>query len=715
MAAARHTSRDFSALALLLGIAVLSVPTAAAAKPQAAVPPTIPEPPPAVLPQIETIIPDSEMQSDVPPLPPEGDGALQSPLGTIEQFEQRLSEPLAVEGVAPANDPELNQPLPPLQQFDVRPVELAEPAADAGSVEVRYAVQLQGLEAVDALAEPNLTAQFRSLSALHEGDGTAANEAMLRARLAEDVELLRSIIESQGWYSATIDGQIDPPASEGERAVARLRVAPGERYRIGSINVTAGPTVPPSLVKENLPIEVGEPIIAQQIQAAEATLQVALPQNGYPFADFGERDVLLDPDTYLGDYTLPVKLGPRARFDGIETTGDLAFGSKHLQTIARFERGELYDSRMVDDLRQALIATGLFTTVSVEPRRTGIPAGDGTEHATMVVTQSAGPPRTLAASAGYGTGQGFLVQGSWTHRNLFPPEGALIASAVAGTGEQGASVTFRRSNAGKRDRTFQAIAEARRSDYEAFKALTARLSARLSYDSTPIWRKPFTWAAGAEIIGTVEEAFDFDAGERRKQKYLIGGFSGEVGIDRSNSLLDPTRGFRANLLAQPEASLSDSVRPYFRSQLDASAYYPATDSLVVAGRARLGTTLGIERSELAPSRRFYAGGGGSVRGFGYQQLGPRDPDGQPLGGLSVVEAAGEARYRFGDYGAVAFVDVGQVYADRVPDFSDLRFGVGIGARYYTNFGPVRLDIATPIARREGESRINVYISIGQAF
>lgn len=709
-------SRFFVASALLLGSGIAAVPAAAAAQSGAPVPAAVPEPPPgADLPEIETIIPISELQSEVPPLPPEQDGQLQAPLESIEQFEQQLSAPLDVEGVAPASDPELTQPLPPLEQFDVRPVEYAEPAPDAGAVEIRYVTQVRGLETVDALAEPNLTAQFDDLSALRDADGTAANEAMLRARLSEDAELLRTIMESQGWYSAAIDAQIDQPASEGEPVVALLRVVPGERYRIGSIDVTAGSTVPPGLVAENFPIEIGEPIIAQRVQAAEASLQVALPEHGYPFAEFGERDILLDPDTHLGDYTLPLDLGPRARFNGIETTGDLAFGAEHLRTIARFERGEIYDSRMVDDLRQALIATGLFTTVAVEPTRTGIPAGEGTEYVTMVVTQNAGPPRTLAASAGYGTGQGFLIQGSWTHRNLFPPEGALIATAVAGTGEQGASVTFRRSNAGKRDRTFQAIAEARRSDYEAFDALTARLAARLSYDSTPIWRKPFTWAAGAEILGTVEEAFDFDAGERRQRKYLIGGVSGEVGIDRSNSLLNPTRGFRANLLAQPEASLSDSVRPYFRSQLDASAYYPATDSLVVAGRTRLGTTLGIERQDLAPSRRFYAGGGGSVRGFGYQQLGPEDPDGNPVGGLSVFEAAGEVRYRFGDYGAAAFVDVGQVYNDRVPDFSGLRIGVGVGARYYTNFGPIRVDVATPIDRRPGESRINVYVSIGQAF
>ena len=124
---------------------------------------------------------------------------------------------------------------------------------------------------------------------------------------------------------------------------------------------------------------------------------------------------------------------------------------------------------------------------------------------------------------------------------------------------------------------------------------------------------------------------------------------------------------------------------------------------------------GAPRDAIAPSRRLYAGGGGSVRGFGYQQLGPRDINNDPVGGRSLVEGAIEARYRFGDYGIVPFFDVGQAYASTQPKFSDLRYGVGIGARYYTNFGPVRFDVATPLARRKGEGKVAIYISIGQAF
>lgn len=675
-----------------------------------------PPPPGANLPVIEPIICKQEVEQQVPTLGPD-DPALAQPLESVADFERRLqTQDGGPAGVAPSADPVIAQPLPPLSQFDVREVELGAADPAEAAAELRYVVRVEGLEAADAQTETALRDQFDDLSALEDGDGKAANEAQLSARLSEDSKLVQRILQAEGWYDAAVQTRIDPPTADANRrAAAVLVVSPGERYRIGSIAVTAEPTLPPGLVEKNLALTVGEPIVAQRIQGAEANVAIVLPQQGYPFATVGQRDVLLDQDTKLGDYTLPVTVGPRARFGGFRTTGKLAFDAKHVEVLARFKRGELYDSRDVDDLRQALVATGLFSTVAVEPERTNVANPDGTENVVMLVTQNAGPPRTLAASAGYGTGQGLRVEGSWTHRNLFPPEGALIATAVAGTRELGASGIFRRSNAGKRDRTFQAGIEALRSNYDAFEALTGRIFARLSYDSTPIWRKTITWGIGAEILGTVEEDYNFALGERDKRKFLIGALTGQLGFDRTDSLLDPTRGFRAQILVQPEGALRNGFRPYLRSQLDGSAYYPFGKSLVVAGRGRIGTTVGIDRFDLAPSRRFYAGGGGSVRGFGFQQLGPKDPDNDPLGGLSLVEAAAEVRYRFGDFGVVGFVDAGQVYEKRVPDFSGLRAGVGIGGRYYTSFGPLRLDVATPLGRKKGESRLNIYISIGQAF
>jgi len=701
----------------------------------------VPPPPPgAVLPEVKPIVPDDEFNKAIPSLDVADDPELARPLESIEAFERRMAtrqagakptagqapplgeprlddrEPVEEIGDAPVRDAELEKPLPPLQQFQVEPVEFAQKADDEKAAEVTYRTQVNGLAEVDRQTKTKLSDLFKDLSALHDGDGKAANLAMVSARLNEDNALMQRILASEGWYGARVNTRIDRPASEGrEPLTAVIDVVPGKRYVLGDIVVRADPTEPPGLIRDNLALNLGEPIVAARVQGAEAQVSLALPQNGYPFAELSERDILLDQDTGQGVYTLPVTTGPRSRFGGFATTGDLAFDAKHVGVLARFKRGELYDSRKVDDLRQALVATGLFRAVAAAPQRTGQAVGDGTEYVTVMVDQDAGPPRTIAGTAGYGTGEGFHVEASWTHRNLFPPEGALIVHGVAGTREQGAGVTFRRSNAGKRDRTFELAAEGLHSNYDAYSAYTGRLSARLSRDSTPIWQKRITWSIGGALLVTGEKDYDFTAGERRRRTFYIAGLSGQIGYDRTKSLLDPARGFRVTALIEPEASLDGGFTPYVRARLDASGYYPVSDSFVVAARMRLGTIQGTGRFHIAPSRRFYSGGGGSVRGFGYQKLGPQDPDGDPLGGRSLNEAALEGRYRFGDYGVVGFVDIGQSYAQTMPQFSDLRTGVGLGGRYYTNFGPVRLDVATPLARRKGEGRINVYVSIGQAF
>ncbi|WP_231889685.1 autotransporter assembly complex protein TamA [Erythrobacter neustonensis] len=721
--------------------------------------PEVPAPQPSDnLPAIDPIITDEEFEAAVPDIDPADDPALGEPLESIEAFERRFADegaaapttegaapplgdpaladgdPVEEIGDAPIRDAELAAPLPPLQNFEATPVEFADNAEDDAIVEVAYDVRVEGLEAADAETGTAIAAAFDNLSALEAGDGEAANVAQLAARLTEDSALLQRMLASEGWYEAAVTTRIDrSDAPSGQPLIAVLSVAPGDRFVFSDIVIDADPVEPADLIAKNFALKVGEPIIAERVQGAEANLAVRLPENGYPFATVGQRDILLDQDTNDGVYTLPIDIGPRSRFGGIETTGNQAFDAAHIAVLARFERGDLYDSRDIDDLRQALVATGLFNTISVVPQRTGEAVGDGTEYTTVLVEQDAGPPRTLAGSAGFGTGQGFRLEGSWTHRNLFPPEGALIANVVAGTQEQGAGLTFRRANAGRRDRTFQLRADALRSDFAAFEAFTGQLSALISYDSTPIWQKPLTYAYGVRLIGTNEQDYDFDLGQLNRRTFFIGGLTGQLGIDRTDSLVDATRGFRVTTLVEPEGSLQGGFTPYVRARLDASAYYSATDSIVLAGRVRLGTIQGIERFDLAPSRRFYAGGGGSVRGFGFQELGPKveianpdfdpaDPEDKdsptifrPIGGLSMNELAAEVRYRFGNFGVVGFVDAGQVYEGTTPDFSSLQYGAGIGARYYTNFGPLRLDVAIPLERQPGESNIAVYVSIGQAF
>src|SRR5205814_5950575 len=131
----------------------------------------------------------------------------------------------------------------------------------------------------------------------------------------------------------------------------------------------------------------------------------------------------------------------------------------------------------------------------------------------------------------------------------------------------------------------------------------------------------------------------------------------------------------------PELSAHGGHFTYARTQIDASAYHRVSDSVVLAGRVRFGSILGATLFDIAPSRRFYSGGGGSVRGYGYQQLGPKDMDGDPIGGRGLAEFAIEARIRLkqlgGNFGIVPFFDGGTLSSGQWPDFGDFRFAAVI--------------------------------------
>jgi len=686
-------------------------------KPGQGAPSALPNPDPVqTAPQDETIVPDAEFEAALPKLSDD----INAPLEPMQDFGNKppVTQPATPGAVTSqiksfpppaAEDPAFAEPLIPLAQFKVEPVKI-EGIEGEKITTIRYTTAVEGLDKV------GLESRFRDLSALEDGDGKAANATMVAARAREDEKLAVRLMQSLGYYDGTAISTVEQNPKNSGNLRATITATPGNLYRLGQVRITADPTVPAGLLDKELNLNPGDPIQAERVQGAEANVSLRLPQQGYPFLKLGDRDILLDEQTQLGDYTLPVELGPRSVFGEIVTEGRRpVFEVDHLDIFRRYKPGQIYDSRKVDDLREALIATSLFSTVAVEPVRTGKPGPDGTEVVDLRVTQNRGRVRTLAGEVGYSTGQGFRAEGSWTHRNLFPPEGALIGSAVLGTQEQGVSGTFRRSNAGQRDRTFQIQASVNHSDYAAFESYTGTLAVRWSRDSTPIWQKRWTYFYGAEVVGSNEDQFNFNKGARDRGTWLIAALPTFVGYDTSDNLLNPTRGFRIKANASPETSVRGALRPYARLMLEGTYYQPVSSSIVVAGRARVGSIPGIARNDLPPSRRYYAGGGGSVRGFGYQELGPRSPDGRPVGGRSFNEFAIEARYRFGNYGIVPFVDAGQVYEGLYPTGQNMRFGAGIGGRLYTNFGPLRIDVATPIKRKAGESKIALYISIGQAF
>ena len=451
------------------------------------------------------IVPDAEFNAAMPPLSGDINAPLEPmpstatlPTSTSERPPPAVATPvtgstgqlppLTGDTLAPVgvNDPQLAQPLQPLASFDTAPLETAADIKDKNAPAIRYETVVKGFDGT------NLSGRFKTLSALETGHGKAANATQVAARAREDEGLAVRLLKSLGYYDATAISLID--RNQGELR-ATLTATAGRLYTLASITVEADPTTPPGLVREQLPLKVGDAIQADRIQGAEANVSLILPQRGYPFVKVGDRDILLDDQSAkaTGAYTLPVDTGPRSSFGVLTTTGDPVFKLDHLNVFPRFDEGQLYDSRLTDDLRDALVATGLFSTIAVEPQPTGKINPDGTEQVDLLVRQVKGKPRTLAAEAGYSTGQGIKLQASWTHRNLFAPEGALIVTAVGGTQEQGLSTTFRRANAGKRDKTFAAVLSADHSSYDAFNANTVTASVRWSYDSTPIWQKRLTY------------------------------------------------------------------------------------------------------------------------------------------------------------------------------------------------------------------------------
>jgi translocation and assembly module TamA len=212
-----------------------------------------------------------------------------------------------------------------------------------------------------------------------------------------------------------------------------------------------------------------------------------------------------------------------------------------------------------------------------------------------------------------------------------------------------------------------------------------------------------------EIVETAE----------RRDTYLPLSVPMGLTLDRSDNTLDPTRGYRLALDIIPYFELRTAGKPFVKLRATGSTYLDLSGkgSTVVALRASVGAMPGATKDAVPPDKRFYAGGGGSVRGFEYQSAGPRDADHRPLGGQSIIEGSVELRQRItGKFGAVVFVDAGTTYSGPFPGKGDPpRVGAGVGVRYYSDFGPIRADVAMPLNRRPGDSWFGLYVSIGQAF
>ena len=513
-----------------------------------------------------------------------------------------------------------------------------------------------------------------------------------------------------------------PPEAAAERPVVRFDIVPGPLYHLRTVTLgdleNTGADYP--MLRAAYPMNIGDAINTDHIISADMQLTTALGENGYVFGTVGDSELTIDHDPRLGDLAVPVTNGGKFAFGQVISESPDFLSSDHLQRIARFKSGQVAKKSGLDDLRQAVLATGLVSSVTVTPKKVAQPSAAVPGTVDVDVAMIPAPLRTVAGQLGYSSGQGARLELSWEHRNFFPPEGLLRVRGVAGTREQLAGITLRRNNFRTRDQVLTADLFVQNVKYTAYTAKTVSFITTLQRQATILFQKPFTYSVGFEAVATRDTNGSTIGQQSIPQTYFVIALPLQAGYDGSDNLLDPTRGFRIGLRVSPEASRTlGKQSTYVKSQVDASIYHTVAPGVVLAGRARFGSITGADIANIAPSRRFYAGGGGSVRGYGYQQIGPKDTAGLPSGGRSLTEFGLEARVKTGFAGGavslVPFVDAGSVDPNSTPAFRDIKVGVGLGIRYLTNFGPIRIDVGTPLNKGPKDSRVGVYVALGQAF
>ncbi|WP_304073826.1 autotransporter assembly complex family protein [Maricaulis maris] len=548
--------------------------------------------------------------------------------------------------------------------------------------------QVQGVRDTELLAA--------LVSAIGERDTSTeapATSAMRDARTAAD--RARRLLRSRGYYTARVDTYVDDTRG------ASLRILPGPQFTVGRVDAnTNGDVEARDHALEAVALPVGAPLLAQTVIDAEARALRALQSEGWPDAELLEREVVVDHAGRDGLITFRFQSGPFSRYGEVsrETAGwDPQFIAR-ISPLARGDvasrEGMLAYQRRLDDLASVRTArVGLADPVA------------GTAEREIKISLTAADRHTIETGLSYSTSEGAGADMRWTRRNMFGRDETLTLSTTLATLNQSASARLERPHWRRHAQTLFLNSGITRETTDAYDQ--DEIEAGIGIN-----RRDGRRTYGAGISLDTSRVTDVD-GER---DIITAAFDLSGAYDSRNDPLDPTGGVRLSLQLTPAITFGDEDGRYVRVDARAAGYFRLGDNLVAAGRARIGSILGTSVSTLAADQRFFAGGGGSARGFEYQSLSPFGSDGEPFGGLSVVEVSTELRWRVTpEWGAVAFVDNAIASDINAPEIGDMRSAIGVGARYYFDFAPVRIDLAAPLDRRSGEPAFQIYFSLGQAF
>jgi translocation and assembly module TamA len=587
--------------------------------------------------------------------------------------------------------------------------------------------------AIDETGDKTLDGALSDASQLQAlNDKAPVGPFALIARAKNDYDRVQTVLQAFGYYKATVTITVDGTSvndtsladkldkvPSGQSVEAKIAIDKGPLFHLRNIQVHGDGLPPDALAK--LGLKQGQPAVASDVLGAGTRLLTALEEDGYALAKVDPPIATEEAPALSLDVVFNATPGRRATIGAIDFTGLHDVNEAFVRRRLLLRQGEPYQPSKIDAARQDLLALGVFSGVTVKAGDTIAP--DGSLPITFDVQER--PSHAVGVTGAYSTDLGASAKVSWSDRNLFGNAEQLNLSAAA-TGLGGTATTdvgynitgqFIKPDFPQRDTSFQFDATALKQSLQAYDQTAFIAGPSLHRKFSPLWTGAIGITGEREHILQEQVASDFTlVSLPMTANYDSTGLA--------DPTLDPTHGIRAAFIATPTESLGHPTSTFAILQVSGSTYFDVGDwafgarpgRSVLAFRGLVGSVQGASQFELPPDQRFYGGGSGTIRGFKYQSVGPLFPDLNPMGGTAIDAGTIEYRQRFFDsFGAAVFVDGGQVSAGNIPFSGAVRIGTGVGLRYYTPVGPVRLDVAVPVNRPPGGDKFEFYIGLGQSF
>ncbi len=528
-------------------------------------------------------------------------------------------------------------------------------------------------------------------------------------RLAEEAaESALAWLRAEGYYSGRAE-----PIAEDEPPRARVRLELGARFTFADPAVEFdGPPPDPgadaALRRALAPVRAGAPARAQDVIGAEAAAVQALQEAGYADAKAGQRRVVVDHATGLMAATFKIAAGGGVKLGALRVDPPDVLDRDYVLKLADWAPGEQYTPQKLNDLRKDLSSTGAFSRVVVQMDQEGERAGARD----VVVRLEEAKKHAVELGGSYSTTEGAGVDAEWKRRNVYGRADTLTLASTLAEREQSVSAELFRPHAAGRNRGHRFGVEIAREDTDPYVRSGVTVTAAVEVQRSV--RRAATY--GVSVAADV-----YDESEGVENALIFSGFL-DGRFDSSDDRLDPHTGGVLEARVEPSISTGDATTAFVRSTGQARGFWSpgARDRVTLAGRLELGWVAPVSGAvdDLPLDRRFYSGGGGSVRGYEYQSLYPNQGGSgadDPPGGQGLVETSAEARLRLGvAWGGALFVDGGSAFNDW-GEASALAWGVGAGVRYDLGFAPIRFDVAVPLDPRPGDPEVSFYVSLGQAF